>query len=222
MLDPQLAAGHAYRGAIRSLRNLDWTAADADFRRALELDPGDPILQRRYATYLYRMGRLDEAVATAHKANELDPLSFEAWNSLGFYENARGNIEDARRALNRSIALSPHNPYANFNLGCNSLMQGNAVQALEEFRKVPDGHFLRAAGLAIAHHVLGNTVEARAVDLQVQPAALAYIEIDRESTMERAEFAAELEKRGLSLQQFEPIDLGQNRRAYAVECTALV
>jgi len=173
LLDPQLAAGYAYRGAIRSLRNLDWKGADADFRHALQLDPGDPVLQRRYATYLYRVGRLDEAVATATKANELDPLSFEAWNSVGFYENARGRLDEARRALHRSIALSPGNPYANFNLGCNSLMRGNAAEALAEFRKVPDGHFLRAAGIAMAEHALGNREASGAAlgELLAMPAA---------------------------------------------------
>ncbi len=74
-LDDTLAEAHSMMGALRA-GEFDWTGAEREFRRALELDPKSEDVLRWYDYYyLVPMRRLDEAVAAARRAVELDPLS---------------------------------------------------------------------------------------------------------------------------------------------------
>jgi TolB-like protein/Flp pilus assembly protein TadD len=53
----------------------DWVGAEAAFKQALALSPNDAAAHRRYAWYLITMGRLNDAIAVMHQAQELNPLS---------------------------------------------------------------------------------------------------------------------------------------------------
>jgi TolB-like protein/DNA-binding winged helix-turn-helix (wHTH) protein/Tfp pilus assembly protein PilF len=53
----------------------DWVGAEAAFRQALALSPNDAATHRRYAWYLITMGRLQDAIAVMHRAQELSPVS---------------------------------------------------------------------------------------------------------------------------------------------------
>ena len=51
-----------------------WVLAEQHFKRALALTPNDPEVHYQYADWLAALGRLEEALASASKAVELDPL----------------------------------------------------------------------------------------------------------------------------------------------------
>ncbi len=53
----------------------DWAGAEYAFKQALALSPNDAAAHRRYAWYLMTMGRLQDAIAVIHRAQELNPLS---------------------------------------------------------------------------------------------------------------------------------------------------
>ena len=73
-LDPNLAEAHSAQGVI--LRDIDFNfaAAEAEYRRALELAPQNPAVIGESRLLLSELGRLDEAVALAQRAIALDPL----------------------------------------------------------------------------------------------------------------------------------------------------
>jgi Tfp pilus assembly protein PilF len=83
VLAPAEADGYAVRGFLRAYVIWDWTEAQADFEKALALDPGDSTIKRRYGRLLASCGRLSEAIGATKKAIELDPLSSTAWSNLG-------------------------------------------------------------------------------------------------------------------------------------------
>jgi TolB-like protein len=56
-LDSKLAEGHAVLAETLSDFDWDWTAAEAEFRRALELNPSSSTTRFAYAHYLAKMGR---------------------------------------------------------------------------------------------------------------------------------------------------------------------
>jgi serine/threonine-protein kinase len=60
---------------IHQFYEWDWTAAEAAYRRAVELDPGYATAHQWYAEYLSAMGRVDEAINAIHRAGDIDPLS---------------------------------------------------------------------------------------------------------------------------------------------------
>jgi TolB-like protein/tetratricopeptide (TPR) repeat protein len=163
-LGPDLADGYAARGWMRSSVTWDWNGGEADFAKALALEPGNAATQRRYAIVLQNFGRLAESVAASRKAIELDPLSSSAWTNLGSaYLADRGQFHEAREAFERARSLNPESSFANFNLAALELLEGHAQAALAA--SVRAGEVWRQTGTAMAEHNLGHAAESqRALD----------------------------------------------------------
>lgn len=74
-LDPNLAEAHASLAHIKLIYDWDWAGAEAEFRRAIGLNPGYATAHQWYALYLNAAGRTPEAMEQLDLAEELDPLS---------------------------------------------------------------------------------------------------------------------------------------------------
>ncbi len=72
-LDPDLAEPHVLLAAVYQ-KQWQWNDAEAEFKRALELNPNDAGAHLGYAKWLLCQGRTDEALAWVQRARELDPL----------------------------------------------------------------------------------------------------------------------------------------------------
>ena len=73
-IDPALAEGYAALARIKQDYDADMAGAGEDFRHAVELNPSDASSRRSYSAYLLRVGRVDEALREAQRAQETDPL----------------------------------------------------------------------------------------------------------------------------------------------------
>jgi len=106
-LDPSLAEPHASLGYVHRFRDWDWAAAEREFLRAIDLNPGYATAHRHYAQLLSGLGRHDEAIANAERALELDPLSLIIYTAVGdvlFYSRRYDRAIDYYQ---RCIALDP-------------------------------------------------------------------------------------------------------------------
>ena len=74
-LDETLAEGHASLAVVKSQYEWDWEAAEREYKRALELNPGVASVHYGYSIYLLSQARPKEALAELKRAQELDPLS---------------------------------------------------------------------------------------------------------------------------------------------------
>jgi TolB-like protein/tetratricopeptide (TPR) repeat protein len=74
-LDPGLAEGHTSLGIIKLAFDWDLPAAEAEFRKAIALSPGDIFGLHWLAHYLEMAGRYPEARVALRQAADLDPLS---------------------------------------------------------------------------------------------------------------------------------------------------
>jgi serine/threonine-protein kinase len=74
-IDPTMGEAYASLGFARTFYEWDWSRAEEDFKRAIELNPKHPTAHEWFGVYLWAMGRFDEAIAEAELARELDPLS---------------------------------------------------------------------------------------------------------------------------------------------------
>jgi len=83
-LDPGLAAAHVSMGSLKSLHDWNWTDAEADLRRGIELNPQSPLAHETYGYLLISTGRAEEAIAEFKHALEMDPLSLPLNMNLGF------------------------------------------------------------------------------------------------------------------------------------------
>jgi serine/threonine-protein kinase len=101
------------------------------------------------------LGRLPEAIAAQKKATELDPLSSNAWETLGFYYTNIGDYAHAELALVRAMKIEPTSVFALNNLGTLRLLQANGQEALAAFRRV-DHEGFRLSGIAMTEYTLGD------------------------------------------------------------------
>ena len=74
-LDETVADAHAALAFILHYYEWDWASAEREYRRALELNPGDADARSQYAVMLGQLGRADESGTEARTAVEADPLS---------------------------------------------------------------------------------------------------------------------------------------------------
>jgi serine/threonine protein kinase/tetratricopeptide (TPR) repeat protein len=161
-LDPGLADGLAARGFLRVTIDRDWAGGQADLEKALALNPADPELLWRYARDLLGpIGRLDEAIAAARRAIELDPLSAAPWSALAALYLGAGQAELARTAAERSLQLTLDQDTAPIYLATAELMLGRPAEAGRTVRRSPEPLFhLQFDALTL--HDVGRRAEARA------------------------------------------------------------
>ena len=160
-LDPQLADAHLAMGWVHSSYDWDWSAADASFRRALELEPGN-VLALRYAGLLaYTLGRWNEALDLVNKAIERDPLRPNAYNNLGYVLLAVGRDADAEAAFRKVMELDPGGASRHHAIGLALLLQGKTDAALGEMQQETDEGW-RLSGLPLVFHALGRRTESDA------------------------------------------------------------
>jgi adenylate cyclase len=105
-LDDSLAEGHASLGFFR-YATYDWPGAEAEFRRALAINPGYAIAHSWYAHLLMATGRIDESLAENRRALQLDPLSSIINAAAGMHHLAARDHETAIDLLERGFELDP-------------------------------------------------------------------------------------------------------------------
>jgi tetratricopeptide (TPR) repeat protein len=141
----------------------DWSGAEAEFKRALQLDPQYANAHHWYGDYLSIRGRHAEALAEAKRARELDPLNLmiNTWLGLRYYmaRDYSSAIEQNRN----SVELDPNFAAAHLLLGEDYLEAGLHDQAVNELKKAANlsgGSPLYRAQVAVALAVAGRNGDA--------------------------------------------------------------
>jgi tetratricopeptide (TPR) repeat protein len=74
-LDPALAHPHAVLGGLMMEYQWDFAGGEAEFRKAIELDPSDATAHQWLSEGLCQLGRAQDAIDEGTRAHQLDPLS---------------------------------------------------------------------------------------------------------------------------------------------------
>lgn len=107
-----------YARGISYERTGDWDAAEADFRQALELNPGQPHALNYLGYSMLEMGiNLDEALDMIQRAVEAEPSNGYITDSLGWAQYRLGQYEEAVGTMERAVELEPADPIINDHLG---------------------------------------------------------------------------------------------------------
>ena len=115
-LDAELAEAYSVLGYVKHY-NWNWTGAEHDLKRALELNQNYANAHNFYAGYLMCRGRANESIAASDRARELDPFSLAISAQRGFLlENAR-RYDEAIAQLRRVIEMDPNHYQAYWILG---------------------------------------------------------------------------------------------------------
>jgi serine/threonine-protein kinase len=105
-IDPNLAEAHATLAYVRHY-DWQWEEAEHSFRRAISLNPNNPLAHIWYANFLCSRLRLDEAVREVTIARELDPLSLIVNTNVGWVLYYARQTGAAIEQFKRTLALDP-------------------------------------------------------------------------------------------------------------------
>jgi serine/threonine protein kinase/tetratricopeptide (TPR) repeat protein len=187
-IDPANAEAYASLGYIETSYEWDWTGAERDFERAIELNPGCAMAYLWYGLTHLSLGRFDEAIRNVEKALALDPLSMVANRDLGMFCYYARQYDRVLAASKKTAEMDPHMSMVHCNIGAAYFGKGMYQEALNEFEEeIASGQLLVATPFACrAYLELGRLKDAQsALDrLQVQcgkrgvpPAVLGYMHI---------------------------------------------
>ncbi|HWS99282.1 MAG TPA: winged helix-turn-helix domain-containing protein [Pyrinomonadaceae bacterium] len=133
-LDGTLAEAHASLGYVR-LFDWDWSEAEKEYRRAVELNPNYATAHHWYALYLTAMGRNAEAVAEIKRAQELDPLSLPIGVGVGWHFFLTRQYDRAIAEYHGALEMEPNFYMAHLWLGLAYAHKGLFAEALAEYER---------------------------------------------------------------------------------------
>ncbi len=162
-IDDTLAQAHATLAHTHQFFDWDLSAAEKEFRRAIELDPKYPTAHQWYSLYLSWLGRHEQAIAEAERANELDPLSLIISSTRAFVFYDARQYDRAIEAARKTLELDKGFSWALFSLGWGleqKKMYPEAIAALEEAVRLSGRWIEAVAGLGHVYAVSGRREEA--------------------------------------------------------------
>jgi serine/threonine-protein kinase len=166
-IDSDLAEARTSLAQVKRRYDLDWDAAEREYKRALELDPNYAMAYHWYGYDMMCLARYEEAIQMIERAHELDPLSLVINRNLGQVYYRSGQYERGKEALQRVFAKNPNFSYLHYHLGNIEFQQGRYAEALALFQREKENargwalHIQPWIGMAYAK--LGQMNEAQAI-----------------------------------------------------------
>jgi TolB-like protein/class 3 adenylate cyclase/Tfp pilus assembly protein PilF len=180
-MDDELALAHTALAAVHEFYDWDWDGAEAEFRRALDLDPSDATANFWYA--MHRMS-LKEKDALEHieRARELDPLSSIIGTGMGIILLNTRQYDRSIETLRETIELDPSFGFAQVFLVRAYAAKGmhpEAVEVAERLARTDSGSRSRLA-LAEAYAGAGRREDALRILEEIRgsaiyPLSVAYV-----------------------------------------------
>jgi TolB-like protein/DNA-binding winged helix-turn-helix (wHTH) protein/Tfp pilus assembly protein PilF len=163
-LDDSLAEAHAALAYARLHFDWDWSGAEAEFQRALDLNPGYANAHHWYSHYLLAVGRTQEAMAATKQALTLDPLNLSINAHLAHEYLYMKRYDDAIVQVQKTLELNPGAERAHAWLG--RAYEGKRMfeKAEAEFRQalqLAPGNSEFQAALAHVYAIAGKPALAR-------------------------------------------------------------
>ncbi len=160
-LDPNLASAYVSRGVARVHSEWDWKAAEADFQRAIELNPSLSAAHHWYAHLLLALDRIDESVAESDRASQLDPDNVMWGSCVGWHCLYARQYDASIAQLQKVIRTRPNHFLAHLYLGRAYEATGRHPQAIASFRTAVSQSGASATVLAAMANALARGGERK-------------------------------------------------------------
>ena len=165
-LDPNLAEAHASLGLIKFYYDRDWNAAEAEFKKAMELNPSYPQAHQYYADFVKSFGRFDEALSEMKNALGLDPLSYSTNTGIGHVLYLSRQYDKAIEHYRNVIESDPTFAPARLWFGRPYIQKGmykEAIEQVEEAVRLTNESTVSLATLAQAYATAGRIGDAKKI-----------------------------------------------------------
>ncbi|MEY2528447.1 MAG: hypothetical protein QOJ05_537 [Verrucomicrobiota bacterium] len=169
-IDENLAEGYISRATILADFDWNWPAAEADFRKALKLNPNSAIAHFWYARHLAQLGRSEEALRENSAAEKLDPLSPVILTSRAKILCAAHRYPEAVAFCLKAIDLE-----GNFGQAFQNLAQAylhnkqypQGIEAAKKYVELSNRSSWTRLELAYAYALAGNKAESDRIVTEV-------------------------------------------------------
>lgn len=159
-LDPELAEAYAALAMVERIYDWNWTNAERNFKRAIELNPNYSKAHLWYALLLANLGRGDEALAEIKRASEIDPLSFDVKAGYMPVLEVRGEYTEALALAKETVRFNKANRLGRRALATFSFHLGDYAQVIElseeELPQKNSQKFVWLSFLAASYHRTGQ------------------------------------------------------------------
>jgi len=218
-LDDRLAEAHTSLAWLK-FHEWDWSGAENEFKRAIELNPAYPNAHVWYGEFLTALSRFDQAANEINRAFETSPMSPVVNLATAARSYYARQYAQAVEQCQKTLALDQGFIPAHSLLARVYSQQGSSPQALAEFQKALDASggdtndlAAQGYGYATAH----QTAEARKVleDLKqraqqtyVQPLSIAAIHValgQKDQSLDALQTALDDRSVGLVFLKVDPV-----------------
>jgi tetratricopeptide (TPR) repeat protein len=166
-LDEQDAEAHCYLSEAKRVLDWDLAGADAELKRALQLDPNSASAHLFSGLHPLFRGDLKNGLQLVLEAEKLDPVSpIISYVATAAYL-ANDRIDDAVTEGQRTLQLDPNYFYLDSVLAAAYREKGNFPEAIALYTKAQEATHLPSSGLAITYARMGRQTEAQDVFAQL-------------------------------------------------------
>jgi TolB-like protein/class 3 adenylate cyclase/Flp pilus assembly protein TadD len=162
-IDDTLAEAHTALAYVKTIYDWEWTGAEEDFKRAIELNPRNAPTHSYYSNYLAAMGRFEESMAEIKRAQELDPLSPIINVMVGYMAFLKRDYDVTVEQCRKTSDIEPDFFWIYMGVGWAYEEQGMYEKAISEFQRAVEltgGLMGTLAGLGHALARAGRSEEA--------------------------------------------------------------
>ena len=128
-LDPSVSEAVAVLADTRRMLEMDWSAAEAGYLNALELNPSNEFALRAYGVTLAVSSRFEDAARYVDLACEMDPLCLMANTMAAWIRYLSGDVDRAIDRCHHALNLFPEFAPARRLLGAAYLRAGECARA---------------------------------------------------------------------------------------------
>jgi len=160
-IDDQLAEVHPIFAWALFTYDWDWSGAEKEFKRSMELNPNYATAHLWYWVYLERSGRFDEAQREMKRTLELDPISLANNSYVGRSLYYAGQYDQAIAQYQKTLEMDSTFALAQTLMGLAYLQQSRfkeAIALVEKTSTFPSPN--AAACLGYAYAMSGNRLGA--------------------------------------------------------------
>ena len=157
-LDPELAEAHAAIGFINLFYHWNRAGAEAEFRKAIELNQNYSTAYLNYGLSLLTESRFDDALAQLRKAQQLEPTSALISSTIEWALFLEGKYEEVLQQAQYTLNIEPDMAVSYSQMGLAYLYLGQREQGLAALKKAVEMDYTSAHvtnyayGLAVTGH----------------------------------------------------------------------
>ena len=170
-LDEKDAEAHCYLSEAKRVLDWDLAGADAELKRALQLDPNSAPAHLFSGLHPLFRGDLKEGLRLVLEAKKLDPVSPITSYVVTAAYLANDRIDDAITEGQRTLQLDPNYFYLDSILASAYREKGNFPEAIALYEKAEEATHLPSSGLAITYTLMDRQADAQKILVQLVQAS---------------------------------------------------